>query len=1270
MNSFRAMDLFLGGDDDVIRRIMEEAEARRLARQQNIQTSGTSVEDLIKAQREQIGETTSQLSGATEQMQQRQLAPRPQMPDTDTGQPKTIEDVAPRVGAGAGVAPRTPIVPSAPVKKSSTTRPQEETGSVESASSVQSLLDAIAPTKQDTGVDTLPMPETQKPLSTKQKFEQVAQENVSGLYGKTTELDWIAKQKHRTDSEINRVSEELIKMPGGKTPLDRNSMDPSSPTDQLKLYKDDLIGYKSGLDEVQKGVSSQIKTEDILFKNKYSLSPQETQSKLSGLPSSLRDPELEQISAEKGALKSQERDITEGEMKLKETAEQREAYAPILEKHHPYYENLRNKTESLGASQIRLKELYNGLEGGEVKKDSLATMTSQILQNGVFGYGINLSSYLTNPSTESWDAISRGLIEGANAAAATPDPNRPDAKSTLTGQQVSYFMQIMPSLSKSVEGNKAIIRNMLLLNEMDINKRREADKLLEENGGRYPENFRELLDDRTSATNDKLRDQFIAGTKPEYLNGVLDGTKNARSLKGITIAEDTRNATPDEYVSNKIETLSNEKRAKYGINIDDNVIKKLYNKEELTKSDLSSLFKELAKLPSMREKGNIEKATAVLLPKFARTVLRQQEEQNNKDIARDITMAQGELNAITTKEVPEDQKGWDPKSLRSFEEVRNAIISTPNLTMNDIGKAASLLVDKSDDLLKLSKMDASDAKTKMAMSEIGLTPKAAREKIALLERTVNQIIDIDESQRKRDEVTKRLTGIWDNLTKADRLDPKEIREYAATLTGINKELADIMPKTAHANTAYLRAVEKDLKKLEVNEKYIDETRKNLDTVSTWSLKYKNYQSLIGKLENNRESLLSSIQGNLISASNVPPQSQKEKGAPLEGVRNALVSISEIPTKEPQRQSKKEGSMINPRAIADVSNMLAKNLPMLDPEKRDRLSKELLVKRSTDLNKAISDLAAKRLGYDSFKGINDPEKRKLIQDIGSYVADELETAVSTYKGRQDMIENIGDKKRAQSLRMRQYAIDMKKEERSQKEQILKQSGKVDKEIQEAASAAERDKMFIDTQLRLASENRDNKPRWFNSFVNTIKSATGIDMSSLKGKTNEQIDNIAQMRVNELKSRSGLSRIPKSVYNDYFYSCINSEQSYEAMVKVARLSHLLADIAINREQARRVVKKQYGDVPDLAAKVDRVAKPKEDQLIKAFEQGVTDIYHETVYKELANKKQVSTREQLSRINELTGSPIRSAAGSIARSVVPGLSMMDATVRAALYAFTGRT
>lgn len=82
----------------------------------------------------------------------------------------------------------------------------------------------------------------------------------------------------------------------------------------------------------------------------------------------------------------------------------------------------------------------------------------------------------------------------------------------VTQQEVSIFLDSIPTLSQTDEGKKAVIRDMKLISDGWRHKKQVKDRIVAANGGVMPANIEQLVEEASAPYMDKLAQQFAEGT--------------------------------------------------------------------------------------------------------------------------------------------------------------------------------------------------------------------------------------------------------------------------------------------------------------------------------------------------------------------------------------------------------------------------------------------------------------------------------------------------------------------------------------------------------------------------------------------------------------------------------------------------------------------------------------------------------------------------------------------------------------------------------------
>ncbi len=105
------------------------------------------------------------------------------------------------------------------------------------------------------------------------------------------------------------------------------------------------------------------------------------------------------------------------------------------------------------------------------------------------------------PESQEFDKLSTDFVKGAKDVFG----------SRMTQGEVDLFLKTIPSLTNSDEGKKVLIRNLKIMNEGAKVKKEALDSILKLNGGKYPANLDNLVEEVAGPKLEALKEKFIAG---------------------------------------------------------------------------------------------------------------------------------------------------------------------------------------------------------------------------------------------------------------------------------------------------------------------------------------------------------------------------------------------------------------------------------------------------------------------------------------------------------------------------------------------------------------------------------------------------------------------------------------------------------------------------------------------------------------------------------------------------------------------------------------
>ena len=167
----------------------------------------------------------------------------------------------------------------------------------------------------------------------------------------------------------------------------------------------------------------------------------------------------------------------------------------------PFYKRIKDMAGTIPEVDARLDEMEELLNTGNVQWFGFLDSLSNTPYIGPFAGAMEQA--MSTTESQVFKKLSTDFLRDA----------KPYFGSNMSTNEVKLFLQRVPSLMLSNEGNRALIRNFRALNEYG----REVDKILEgiiaENGGERPANLQSKLQSRTKPAAEKLRKSFRESVK-------------------------------------------------------------------------------------------------------------------------------------------------------------------------------------------------------------------------------------------------------------------------------------------------------------------------------------------------------------------------------------------------------------------------------------------------------------------------------------------------------------------------------------------------------------------------------------------------------------------------------------------------------------------------------------------------------------------------------------------------------------------------------------
>jgi hypothetical protein len=161
-------------------------------------------------------------------------------------------------------------------------------------------------------------------------------------------------------------------------------------------------------------------------------------------------------------------------------AEQRDIDKETL----PFYNEVTKEAKAAKNNLQRLDRMEALLNKGNLAYPLWAS-TLKTAANGIFGFGIDLTSLL-NADSQEFDKLSTDFVKDAKSYFG----------SRLTDTDLKTFLRTVPTLSMSNDGKQRVMNSLKSFNSAALLKKKAVDSIISENGGKRPRNIDELVEKR------------------------------------------------------------------------------------------------------------------------------------------------------------------------------------------------------------------------------------------------------------------------------------------------------------------------------------------------------------------------------------------------------------------------------------------------------------------------------------------------------------------------------------------------------------------------------------------------------------------------------------------------------------------------------------------------------------------------------------------------------------------------------------------------------
>lgn len=162
----------------------------------------------------------------------------------------------------------------------------------------------------------------------------------------------------------------------------------------------------------------------------------------------------------------------------------------------PVYDEISKAAKGAKESDIRLDRMQELINRGNLTKPGWVSLVDT-LGKGIAGFGIDLS-WALHPDTQEFKKLSTDFLKNA----------KDYFGARLTDTDLKTFLQTIPNAAQTNEAKIRVIDNLKAFNKISLLKKKAADDIIKQNGGKRPRNLDQLVDEATSSQVDKIAQDF------------------------------------------------------------------------------------------------------------------------------------------------------------------------------------------------------------------------------------------------------------------------------------------------------------------------------------------------------------------------------------------------------------------------------------------------------------------------------------------------------------------------------------------------------------------------------------------------------------------------------------------------------------------------------------------------------------------------------------------------------------------------------------------
>jgi hypothetical protein len=196
----------------------------------------------------------------------------------------------------------------------------------------------------------------------------------------------------------------------------------------------------------------------------------------------------------------EQKSLADYKAKIAQDTEERKIEHADIKESKKYLHEKNKKAKGIKENNLRLDRMRKLVHKGELTPPEAAAALDT-LAHGIWGVGINLKG-MQNEDSQEFEKLSNDMLKGIQDIFG----------SRILKTEVDNFMKTIPTLLQSDSGKIAVIDNLKMLSEANLQEDKLAKQIVRDNGGKVPANLEQIVEEQLGDYLDELHERFVNQT--------------------------------------------------------------------------------------------------------------------------------------------------------------------------------------------------------------------------------------------------------------------------------------------------------------------------------------------------------------------------------------------------------------------------------------------------------------------------------------------------------------------------------------------------------------------------------------------------------------------------------------------------------------------------------------------------------------------------------------------------------------------------------------